>query len=127
MGNQETVVLSLGGSLIVPNGGIDTQFLTNFNYFIRKQIAEKNRRFFIICGGGATARTYIDSGKEVVHHVLEAEDQDWLGIHATRLNAHLVRTIFRDIAYPKIFKHYDRSYDIKDEPVIICSGWKPGW
>ena len=127
MGKRETIVLSLGGSLIVPNGGIDTQFLTNFNQFIRKQIAEKNRRFFIICGGGATTRHYQKAASEVVHHTLPAEDQDWLGIHSTRLNAHLVRTIFRDIAYPRIFKHYDSDYDIDGEPVIVCSGWKPGW
>ncbi|MEK7166056.1 MAG: UMP kinase [Patescibacteria group bacterium] len=127
MGYQETVVLSLGGSLIVPNGGIDTQFLTNFSQFIRKQIAEKNRRFFVICGGGSTTRHYQQAAMEVVHEPLSNEDKDWLGIHSTRLNAHLVRTVFRDIAYPRIFKHYDRDYDIADEPVIICSGWKPGW
>ncbi len=124
---EETVILSLGGSLIVPNGGIDTQFLTNFNHFIRKQISEKNRRFFIICGGGATTRHYQQAASTVVHEPLSDEDKDWLGIHSTRLNAHLIRTIFRDIAYPRIFKHYDKDYDIKDELVIVCSGWKPGW
>lgn len=127
MGYTETVILSLGGSLIVPNGGIDTQFLINFNNFVRKQIAEKNRRFFIICGGGATTRNYQKAASEVVHQPLSDEDKDWLGIHSTRLNAHLVRTIFQDIAYPRIFKHYDKEYDIKNEPVICCSGWKPGW
>ncbi len=127
MAYTETIVLSLGGSLIVPNGGIDTQFLINFNQFIRKQIAEKQRRFFIICGGGTTARNYIDAAVEVTHRQLADEDKDWLGIHATRLNAHLIRTIFRDIAYSRFFKHYDRSYDVADEPVVVASGWKPGW
>lgn len=127
MGQSETIILSLGGSLIVPPTGIDTQFLTNFNHFIRKQIAEKNRRFFIICGGGATTRQYQKAATEVVGHTLSDEDKDWLGIHATRLNAHLIRTIFRDIAYHRIFKHYDSDYDIADEPVVVCSGWKPGW
>ncbi len=127
MSTRETIVLSFGGSLIVPNGGIDTQFLKGFSTFIRKQIAEKNRRFFIICGGGATARNYIDAGSKVVGDSISNEDKDWLGIHSTRLNAHLLRTIFQDIAYPRIFKHYDQEYDIQDEPVVVCSGWKPGW
>ena len=127
MSYSETIVLSLGGSLIVPNGGIDIQFLTNFNNFIRKQIADHKRRFFIICGGGATARNYIEAGVEVTHHRLADEDKDWLGIHATRLNAHLIRTIFRDIAFPRFIKHYDRDYHVADEPVVVCSGWKPGW
>jgi uridylate kinase len=127
MKHAETIILSLGGSLIVSNKGIDTQFLIDFNNFIRQQIASKKRRFFIICGGGATARHYIEAGKTIVGHTLTTDDMDWLGIHTTRLNAHLIRTVFRDIAYPRIFKHYDRDYDIKDEPVIVCSGWKPGW
>lgn len=127
MGYNETVVLSLGGSLIVPTGGIDIQFLKTFEDFVRHQIAENKRRFFIVCGGGATARNYIDAGTQIVGHGLSDEDKDWLGIHSTRLNAHLVRTIFRDMAYPRIFKHYDREYDIHDEPIIVCSGWKPGW
>lgn len=127
MSYTDTIVLSLGGSLIVPNGGIDTQFLSQFNQFIRQEIASKRRRFFIICGGGATARHYIKAGVDVVAKPLTDEDKDWLGIHSTRLNAHLVRTIFQDIAYPHIFKHYDRDYDIADEPIVVCSGWKPGW
>lgn len=124
---QETIVLSLGGSLIVPNGGIDTQFLTKFNSFVRSQIAEKKRRFFVVCGGGATARSYIEAGTTVFGKAITDEDKDWLGIHSTRLNAHLLRTIFIDIAYAHVFKHYDRDYDIRDEPVVVCSGWKPGW
>lgn len=127
MAYSETVILSLGGSLIVPNGGIDTNFLKTFSDFIRHQIAENKRRFFIIAGGGATARNYIEAGTAVVGHTLSNEDKDWLGIHATRLNAHLVRTIFRDIAYHRFIKHYDRDYDIANEPIIVCSGWKPGW
>ena len=52
---------------------------------------------------------------------------DWLGIHTTRLNAHLVRTIFRDLARPHIIEHYDEKVDIGDYPIIVGSGWKPGW
>ncbi len=126
MGYTETIVLSLGGSLIVPKEGVDIEFLSQFEKFIRTQIAKKKRRFFIICGGGTTARQYIDAATGVLRKSIKDEDKDWLGIHATRLNAHLIRTIFRDIAYPRVFKHYDRNYDIADEPVVVCSGWKPG-
>ncbi|MBI3069782.1 MAG: UMP kinase, partial [Candidatus Levybacteria bacterium] len=50
----------------------------------------------------------------------------WLGIHATKLNAHLVRTIFRDIAHPYIIKHYEIIRKVS-EPVVVAAGWKPGW
>ncbi len=119
-------ILSLGGSLIVPNGGIDTQFLTKLNVFIRKQVSEKNRRFFITVGGGATTRHYQKAASVVRGEELGDVDLDWLGIHATRLNAQMIRTIFRDIADPRVIKHYEIILKI-DQPVAIAAGWKPGW
>lgn len=123
----DKIVISLGGSLIVPNGGIDVEFLKKFNEFIRKQLAEnKNRQFFIVAGGGATARHYRDAGRDVVGHELLPDDLDWLGIHATKLNAHLIRTIFRDVAHPYVLKHYEIIRKVK-EPIVVAAGWKPGW
>ena len=74
------------------------------------------------------AREYRDAAIEAAGADLTEEDLDWLGIHATRLNAHLFRTIFRDIAYEWILKHYDMiDKKVDNYPVIICSGWRPGW
>jgi uridylate kinase len=122
----ESIILSLGGSLIVPNGSIDISFLQQFNTFVRRQVETKGRRFFIITGGGGTARSYIEGATSIIENVPHS-DLDWLGIHSTRLNAHLVRTIFRDIARPLIIEHYDDVQNIREYPVIIGSGWKPGW
>jgi len=124
---KDRIIMSIGGSLIVPNGGIDTQFLQKLNTFVREQLAKnKNRQFFLVCGGGAIARHYRDAGEEVIGHELTRDDLDWLGIHATKLNAHLVRTIFRDLAHPYIIKHYDIIRKVT-EPVVVAAGWKPGW
>lgn len=122
---QETIILSVGGSLIVPNGGIDIAFLAQLNQFIRKQVA-KGRRFFIVVGGGAICRLYQDAGKQVIGKPV-SEDLDWLGVHATRLNAHLIRTIFQDIAHPRIIENYDKKLTSRKEPIVIGAGWKPGW
>ena len=122
----DKVVMSIGGSLIVPKGGIDTTFLKKLNEFVRNQLASHpDRQFFLIIGGGGTARQYIDAGKDVVNKLTD-EDVDWLGIHSTRLNAHLVRTIFHDIAHPNIIEHYEIIRKAT-EPVVVASGWKPGW
>lgn len=124
---QDKYIISVGGSLIVPKSGINTDFLSNFNSFIRKQlIIHPDRQFFFVVGGGSTARQYRDAGRSVVGHELSEEDQDWLGIHATRLNAHLLRTIFQDIAHPNIIKNYDIIQKV-NERVIVAAGWKPGW
>lgn len=126
-GYTEKIVMSVGGSLVVPNGGIDTKFLTNLNKFIRSELAKNpHRQFFLVIGGGAIARNYRDAGREVIGHELTRDDLDWLGIHATKLNAHLVRTIFRDIAHPYVVKHYEIIRKVT-EPVVVASGWKPGW
>jgi len=122
---EPPIIFSVGGSLIVPNGGIDHIFLKNLNQFVRKHVA-KGRRFFLIAGGGKISRHYQDAGKTVIGS-LTNEDQDWLGIHATRLNAHLLRTIFQDISHPRIIENYDKKLKNWKEAVVIGAGWKPGW
>ncbi|MBA3724621.1 MAG: UMP kinase [Candidatus Levybacteria bacterium] len=130
MGNtngRKRIIISVGGSLIVPNEGIRTEFLQQLNTFIRNELAkDKTRQFFLVAGGGTTARKYIEAGREVVGHDLTPEDLDWLGVHSTTLNAHLIRTIFRDIAHPKLVRHYDIIRKAH-ESVVVAAGWKPGW
>jgi uridylate kinase len=129
MGSSYTdkVVISLGGSLIVPKEGIDAKFLSELNEFVRSELAANvARQFFLVAGGGQTARHYIEAGQDVIGHKLTRDDLDWLGIHASRLNAHLVRTIFRDIAHPYIIKHYEIIRKVT-EPVVVAAAWKPGW
>jgi len=124
---EKTFILSVGGSLIVPNGGIDVDFLKNFEKYIRKKVAQ-GCHFFIVTGGGATCRHYRDAAAEVCKDRITKDDLDWLGVHSTRLNGHLMRTIFRDISYKYLIKHYD-MIDKKAvrEKVVIGVGWKPGW
>ncbi len=126
MAYSDKIVMSIGGSLIVPDEGIDTKFLADLNGFVRSELAKnKKRQFFLVAGGGRITRHYQKAAQSVMGHELTHEDLDWLGIHSTRLNAQLLRTIFRDIAHPYILKHYDIIRK-PTEPVVIASGWKPG-
>ncbi|MCB9815134.1 UMP kinase [Candidatus Nomurabacteria bacterium] len=123
MQKQETIVMSVGGSLIVPDQ-IDTDFLRTLKNFIDGETAN-GRRFIIIAGGGKTARRYQDAAADVTE--LTSDDLDWMGIHATRLNGHLLRTIFRDVAHPEMITNPDDILDVpKEAKVVIASGYRPG-
>lgn len=120
---RERVVVSVGGSLIVP-AGIDTGFLRNFRALVLEEI-KRGFSFVIISGGGATARAY-QKASEAVRGDLPREDVDWVGIHSTRLNAQLLRNIFAEEAYPHILKNPTADISAQ-EPILIAGGWKPGW
>lgn len=115
-------VISLGGSLIVPDQ-IDSDFLKNFKKLI-DSFLKKGCKFVIICGGGKTCRNYVQAARNVLK--LSDEDCDWLGIHSTRLNAHLLRTIFYKTASPKIITHPLEKI-VFDGQILIAAGWKPGF
>lgn len=122
---KERIIISLGGSLLVPES-IDAIFVANFKQFIIDHI-EAGYHFILVTGGGKTARKYIEAAATVTE--INDEDKDWLGIHATRMNAHLVRTIFREYAHPRINTN---PHDLEDfygapEPILVAAGWRPGF
>lgn len=123
MKENKIIVLSLGGSLIAPQSGFDLVFLKSFKKFIENHI-KNGFRFIIVCGGGYTARNYQAAAKQVGK--LNSEDVDWIGIHSTRLNAHFMRTIFRQNAHAVVVKN--PTIKLKwGKPILIAAGWKPGW
>lgn len=119
---KELIVISLGGSLIVPKTGIDTKFLKKFKRLIESAV--KNYRFILVCGGGRTAREYQAGLKGAIK--AKQNELDWLGIEATKLNANLMRIIFGKLAHPKIITNPTKKVNFK-EKVLIGAGWKPGW
>lgn len=128
---EDIIIISLGGSLIVPTrfarreeNEIDIHFLKNFKEVILNHLRKK-RRFFIITGGGKTARVYQKSASEIGE--LTRDDLDWLGIHATRLNAHLIRTIFRREAHKRIITNPLNHKEPFGEKIMVAAGSKPGW
>ena len=118
---EESIVISLGGSMIVPNG-VDTTFIMKFKNLVLDWVS-KGKKFYIITGGGKTCRNYNDSLKNITNP--SNEDLDWLGIAATRLNAELIRIAFEDKAYEKIIMDPDVIPET-DKPILIGGGWKPG-
>lgn len=124
--HNDFVAIALGGSVVISKE-IHVDYLRRFYNFIVHQINE-GKKFIVVVGGGSTARKYQNAASAVVE--LTDEDKDWLGIHSTRLNAHLLRTICREFAYPKILTNYDKPIskrDLNKYALFIASGSRPGW
>lgn len=118
----KTIVVALGGSVVYP-GGIDAAFLKKFAKLARKFLKRK-KKFVVVVGGGRLARLFQEAAGKVLK--VTDEDKDWIGIHATRLNAHLLRTVFRDVADPVVFDSRKKRKKLL-YPVTVASGWRPGW
>ena len=122
---EKIIIISVGGSLVIPNGEINKDFLVKFNIFIRKEI-KKGKKFLLVVGGGSIMRFYRDAATFITKGISD-DDLDWLAIHITRVNAHLFRTMFYDIAHPRIIENYDHKLVGWTQSLAIGAGWKPGW
>lgn len=122
MKKGNTFILSLGGSLIVPEE-VDHKFLKSFVELITER-TKQGDKFVIVCGGGGVNRKYNQAAQKV--RPMSNEELDWLGIHTTRLNAQLVRILFGKLAYEEIIVNpYEKV--VTKKPVIIGAGYEPGW
>ena len=85
---KSVVVISLGGSLIIPEK-MKVSVLERFKHVLRKHY--KSYKFVVVCGGGALARKYISVMKsEKRSH----RDVSLAGILTTRTNAEFMMQFF---------------------------------
>ena len=120
---DETVVISLGGSLIIPDQ-IDVEFLKSFKELIFSYI-KKGQKFVIVTGGGKLCRRYQDATKEISGS--SNNELDWMGIYSTRFNAEFLRLILGE-EYTESAIIIDPTLPINfTKQIILGGGWKPGW
>ena len=119
---KKVIVLSLGGSLIIPND-VNSKYLKEFKKIILKNI--KKYKFIVVCGGGSLARKYINALKGIG---INEKLQSLAGISATRTNARFMSYFFNidpEHGIPhtmKILKKY-----ISKQDVVFCGAleYKP--
>lgn len=125
-----TKVLSVGGSIIVPNNP-DTDFLEKFVLMCKKWLDESNEnRLILVAGGGAPARVYQNAYKEVCEKTnskFDANSADWIGIMATRINAQLLKASFGSYCKNDVIYNPTVENMQFDGQVLVASGWKPGF
>lgn len=118
---QRWIVLSLGGSVVIPNK-INRKFLIDFREFILRW-TRKGRKFIIFIGGGKTARYYQKEAQKI--GVSSQKDLDWIGIYSTYLNASFIISLFKKRSHSKVVQDPTRKINT-DKKIIIAGGWKPG-
>lgn len=127
---METKVLSVGGSIIVPDKP-DMEFLSSFILMVTKWLDEdKNRRLILVAGGGAPARVYQNAYNGVSEKTgikADADGADWIGIMATRINAQLLKACFGEYCKNDVV-YNPTADDVRfDGQILVASGWKPGF
>ena len=117
----ETIIISLGGSLIVPDN-IDTEFLKDFKTLILEHVA-KGKKFVIITGGGKLNSRY----NEVARKLAEPSDidLDWIGIASLKLNAELLRVMFSEYAHGEVISNLSTKFSFS-RSILIGSAFEPG-
>ncbi|MBW2992356.1 UMP kinase [Candidatus Woesearchaeota archaeon] len=119
---MKTIIMSLGGSIIVPDE-IDINFLKRFRKLVLDYV-KKGNRAVIVCGGGKLARKYNDAAQKLSR--VSGEELDWIGIKATIINAELVKSMFNGLVYEAVVNEPNKHIST-NKKIIIGSGWKPGW
>jgi uridylate kinase len=131
---KSTVVISLGGSLIAPDR-VDDRFLKAFYLLLRGRLErETEQRFILVTGGGAPCREYqrsfravsdVETNSAGADDLAKANDADWIGIAATKLNAELVRRVFARHCHDPVVSDPEGGFNFTGR-VLVASGWKPG-
>jgi uridylate kinase len=107
---MKKVVISLGGSVIVPDK-VDYNYLLKFKGIISNFC--KRNKLVIITGGGSTARKYMN-----LKH-FDAKTKSLIGISSTKLNARLVAGIFgKKLDIPE--KLSEVRKDLRKSNLVIC-------
>ncbi|HIH96452.1 MAG TPA: UMP kinase [Thermoplasmata archaeon] len=118
---MDKVVVSLGGSLVVPER-VDEQFVQRAADLFRE--ISKKTKIFLVVGGGRLARSYISLGRKMGASERELDE---IGIKATRLNAQLVLSAVGKGAFPGIPK--TTSFAVKKGEkyrIVVMGGTEPG-
>ena len=118
---MEKVVVSLGGSVLVP-GEDDARYLADLATLLRDVATQA--RLFAVTGGGRIARYYIETGR-----LLGVPERalDEMGIEATRLNARLLGAALKGFANREPARSYAEAARLsKRHRVVLMGGTGPG-
>ena len=117
---MKTIVLSLGGSVLIPS--LDSNNVRAYTQILRDIAA--SHHLFVVVGGGGEARRYIGAARKLK---LDEASADEIGIGVTRLNASLLIGALGDAAYPCVAASYtDAKVFASCGKIVVMGGVTPG-
>ncbi|HKW43264.1 MAG TPA: UMP kinase, partial [Thermoplasmata archaeon] len=118
---MEKVVVSLGGSVLVP-GENDAHHLRALSLLLGD--LSKRAKLFVVTGGGRIARYYIETGRAVG---IGERTLDEFGIAVTRLNGRLLAATLAGRANRDPVTSYAEAVRLaRRYPIVIMAGTRPG-
>lgn len=115
------IVISLGGSVIVPDE-INTEYFKRFADFAKE--IHKKHEVAIVTGGGRLARKYIEPARRFGANEAFC---DFIGIEATRLNSMLMIAAIGDDANSKPLEDFEKAKNsIYSKKIVVMGGTHPG-
>ena len=117
---MKTVVISLGGSILIPS----LENHTIKEYVPALRTIAKAHRLFVVVGGGGEARRYIGVARDLG---IDEGTSDEIGILITRLNATILIAALGDDAYPKVAEsHAEAKKFAESGKIVVMGGITPG-
>lgn len=118
---MEKVVVSLGGSILVPDND-DARYLADLAALLIR--VSSRLRIFAVTGGGRPARYYIETGRALG---IPERTLDKFGIEVTRLNARLLGVALRGKANKAPAGTYAEAARLARRfPIVFMAGTRPG-
>ena len=112
---MKTLVISLGGSVLVPN--LSDNRIVEYAAALR-QVSEKHR-VFVVVGGGGEARRYINAVRTLG---VDEGTCDEIGILVTRLNAAMLIAALGVFAYPRVAEDQAMALEYAVSGRIVVMG-----
>jgi uridylate kinase len=117
---MKTVVISLGGSILVPS--LEKNKIKEYVPVLGEIAA--HHHLFVVVGGGGEARRYIAVTRRLG---IDEGTSDEIGILITRLNANLLIAALGEKAYPKVAEsHAEAKKFAESGKIVVMGGITPG-
>ncbi|MBN1432794.1 MAG: UMP kinase [Methanomicrobiaceae archaeon] len=112
---MKKIVLSIGGSILVPS--LESNKISKFSEILK--ILSQKYRVFVVVGGGGEARRYIEQARSLG---IDEATSDELGILITRINASMLMWALGEDAYRSVPENYTDAVLAGDSGKIVIMG-----